>query len=195
MSKKKPEKYTIKDPRKCQYCDKATTCELLKMLHEKPFDASGVILDCKAFYTVFKELEERCKIPFDDPEKMKKYHEETDAGTRPFLTPAMVTNGMLAVELAIKALTLKETGTFDCTHDIDLLFNALPDKHKTELSTMIKQQLHQTDDSLKFYLKTIKNYFVEWHYFFEKEHVGFTNFLTEFIYLVCDYAIKEIDNY
>lgn len=193
MSKMTPRKYEIKEPRKCKSCDKASDCEYLKLLFQKPFDASGVLLDCKAFYIVFCELEERCRVPFGDPEKMKRYHEETDTGKRLFLTPAMVTNGVLAAELALKALTLKETGTFDCTHNIDELFYALPDPHQTALSASLKEKTHQNNVTLKINLETISNFFVDWRYFFERESIGYSNFLPEFLHIVCDYAIAEIE--
>ena len=175
----------------CQTCDKAADCEFLKRLFQKPYDASSVILDCKAFYIVFCELEERCRIP-DDPEEKKRYHEETDARKRPYLTPAMVTNGVLAAELALKALTLKETGTFDCIHDLDKLFYALPEEHREALSSLIKAKSCQNDATLKKNLETISNFFVDWRYFFQFEAIGFSNFLPEFIHIVCDYAIAEI---
>lgn len=188
-----PKKYEIKQPKMCQSCDKAADCDFLKRLFQKPFDASGVLLDCKAFYTVFCKLEERCHIP-DDPEEKKRYHEESDAGKRPFLTPAMVTNGVLAAELALKALTLMETGTFDCIHDLDQLFYALPDNHRDALSSLIKEKAHQNDATLKTNLEMISNFFQEWRYFFQRESIGYSNFLLEFIHIVCDYAIAEIDN-
>ena len=191
MSKKPPSKYEIKQPKMCQTCDKAADCEFLKLLFQKPYDASGVLLDCKAFYIVFCELEERCRIP-DDPEEKKRYHEESDAGKRPYLTPAMVTNGVLAAELALKALTLKETGTFDCIHDLDKLFYALPEEHRETLSSLIKEKSYQNDATLKRNLETISNFFVDWRYFFQFEAIGYSNFLPEFIHIVCDYAIAEI---
>ena len=49
----------------------------------------------------------------------------------------MITNGVLAAELALKALVLRETGTFDCTHYLDKLFYALPDNHRDALSSVI----------------------------------------------------------
>lgn len=177
----------------CQSCDKAADCDFLKLLFQKPYDASGVLLDCKAFYIVFCELEERCRIP-DDPEEKKRYHEESDAGKRPYLAPAMVTNGVLAAELALKALTLKETGTFDCIHDLDKLFYALPEEHREALSSLIKEKSHQNDATLKRNLETISNFFQEWRYFFQSESIGYSNFLTEFIHIVCDYAIATIEN-
>ena len=130
----------------------------------------------------------------EDSEKMKKYHEESDAGKIPFLTPAMVTNGVLAAELALKALTLKETGTFDCVHNICNLFYALPDIPKAALSSKIKEQAHQNDETLKTNLETISNFFVEWRYFFEKEAIGYSSFLPEFIHIACDYAIAQVEN-
>lgn len=193
MSKKTPKKYEIKQPKQCQRCDKASDCDYLKLLFQKPFDASGVLLGCKAFYTVFCELEERCRVPFGDPENMKQYHEDSNAGKRPFLDPAMVTNGVLAAELALKSLTLKETGTFDCIHDLSKLFYALPDKHREALSSLIKEKTHQNDASLKVNLEAISNFFVGWRYFFESESKGYSNFLPEFIHVVCDYAIADIE--
>lgn len=188
-----PKKYEIKQPKRCQSCDNATDCAFLKLLFQKPYDVSGVLLDCKAFYIVFCELEERCRIP-DDPEEKKRYHEESDAGKRPFLTPAMVTNGVLAAELALKALTLGETGTFDCIHDLDKLFYALPEAHKTTLSSLIKEKSCQNDATLKKNLETISLFFHKWRYFFQHETVGYTNFMTEFIHIVCDYAIAKIES-
>ena len=188
-----PKNHQIKQPEKCKNCYKATDCEFLKSLLHIPFDASGVVLDCKAFYTVFCELEERCRVPFDDPEKMKQYHEESDAGKRPFLTPTMVTNGVLAAELAIKALTLYETGEFDCIHSIDKLFYSLPGNHKTTLTNLINEESHQNDETLKMNLETISNFFQEWRYFFESESIGYSDFLLKFIHIVCDYAISIIE--
>ena len=186
-----PKKYEIKKPEKCQSCDKADQCDFLTRLFQKPFDAIGVLLDCKAFYFVFCDLEERCKIPFNDPEKLRQYDEETEAGKRPFLTPALVTNGVLAAELALKALTLKETGTFDCIHDLDKLFYSLPDVHKNAISTTIKEKAQQSDVTLKKNLGIIHNFFEDWRYFFEHETMGYSSFLLEFIHIVCEYAISE----
>lgn len=189
-----PRKYEIKQPEKCQNCDKSGNCEFLKSLLQKPFDVSGVLLDCKAFYTVFYELEERCRIPHGDPEKMQQYEDDYLTGKRPYLTPAMVTNGVLAAELALKALILRETGTFDCIHYLDKLFYSLPDNHREALSSLIKEKAHQSDATLKSNLETISNFFQEWRYFFQREAIGYSNFLLEFIHIVCDYAIAEIES-
>ena len=106
----------------------------------------------------------------------------------------MVTNGVLAAELALKALVLRETGTFDCIHYLDKLFYALPDNHRDALSSLIKEKAHQNDATLKTNLETISNFFQEWRYFFQRESIGYSNCLTEFIHIVCDYAIAEIES-
>lgn len=194
MTKKSTKKYEIKQPKKCQRCGKASNCEFLKQLFQKPFDASGVLLDCKAFYTVFCELEKQCYFSPEDSEKRRKYYEEIENGKRPCLTPAMVVNGVLAAELALKALILKETGTFDCIHHLNDLFEALPDNHKNVLTALIKEKSYQNDETLKTNLETISNSFEEWRYFFEREAIGYSNFLSEFIHIVCDYAIAQAEN-
>lgn len=194
MTKKLSKKYEIKKPKKCKNCTNTSDCEFLKMLSQKPFDVSGTLLDCKAFYTVFCELEERCCISTEDKEKKIRYYEDLEEGNPLFLIPAMVTNGVLAAELALKILTLKENGTFDRIHNIDKLFYSLPDIHKTALSSQIKEQAYQNDETLKTNLETIGNFFVEWRYFFEIEAIGYSNFLPEFIHIVCDYAIAQAEN-
>ncbi len=186
-------KYQIKKPKKCLKCSKASECDALKFMFQKPFDVSHILLDCKAFYIVFCELEERCCVPFKDQEKMKQYRTLTETGKRPYLVPAMVINGVLAAELALKALTLKETGTFDCIHNLDKLFYALPDVYKEDLSSRIKEKSHQSDVTLKTNLEDISNYFVDWRYSFESEYIGYGNFLLEFIHIVCDYAIGDME--
>ena len=188
-------KYEIKQPKKCQSCEKASNCEFLKTLHQKPFDARGILLNSKAFYAVFYELEKCYCTPFDNDERIQQYREKLNAGNHLYLDPALVTNGVLAAELAMKALTFKETGTFDCTHDLDRLFYALPDKYRLELSDIIKEKSHQNDNTIKAQLETTSGFFVNWRYSFEREAIGYTNFLNEFIHIVCEYAFKKIDTY
>lgn len=149
----------------------------------------GILLDCKAFYFVFCDLEERCRIPWNDPVKMQKYDEDYINGKRPFLNPALVTNGILAAELALKYLTKLETGSFEYTHNIDKLFYSLPQVHRDCLSTMIKEKAHQNDKTLKTNLETIKNFFMDWRYFFQFDALGYSGFLNDFVHIVCDYAI------
>ena len=151
----------------------------------------GILVNCKAFYYVFCDLEKQCSIPWNDPERMKKYYEEYKKGNRPNLAPALVTNGILAAELALKYLSKIETSTFEHTHYIDKLFYSLPKNHRDNLSDIIKNKTHQNDETLKQNLKTIKKYFVDWRYSFEHSIMSYTGFLNDFIHIVCDYAINK----
>lgn len=150
--------------------------------------AEGILLDCKAFYIVFCKLEECCRVPHGDPVAMQKYADEYLAGKRPFLTPALVTNGILAAELALKFLMKIENQSFDRIHFIDQLFDALPEPHKSVLINELKEKAHQSDATLQINLTQIKNHFQDWRYFYEKDAIGYTGFMTDFIHIVCDYA-------
>ena len=185
-------KYEIKALQRCEECDRAQDCQCLKHLHERPYDASGVLLACKAFCTVFCELEERCRVPFDNSDAMRRFHEEMDAGKRPFLDPVLVTNGALAAELAMKALTLWETGSFECIHYLDELFFSLPNAHLDALPSLIKDKAHQDDETLEESLKMVRSFFVGWRHFFESDSIGYSGFLLEFIHIVCGYAMSEL---
>ena len=101
-------------------------------------------------------------------------------------------NGVLAAELAMKALILENTGSFDCIHDLKILFEALPEPHKTALTKRIKEGAHQNDATLILNLEVIKDFFVEWRYFFEKEALGYSGFLLSFVHIVCDYVIDRV---
>lgn len=186
-----PRKYKITYPDKCINCNNKDTCSFNEVT------AHGILLDCKAFYLVFCELEERCYVPFDNPEKMELHIDQYLAGKNDFLHPALVTNGILAAELAMKYLAFIEEGTFDCTHEIDHLYYALPNIHKDALSDLLKAKTYQNDDTLRLNLKQIRNHFVDWRYFFEKGSIGYNSFMTQFIHIICDYTIEiseSIDN-
>lgn len=178
--------------------DKAYEIKILEDFDDYPQDDEscvyrshddGILLDCKAFYFVFCDLEERCRIPWDNPVKMQKYDEDYKAKKQPYLVPALVTNGVLATELALKYLAKLETGKFKYTHNIYDLFFSLPEVHRDNLSTMIKKKAHQNDETLKTNLETIKNFFVDWRYSFQFSVIGYSGFLNNFIHIVCDYAI------
>lgn len=181
-------KYTIKIPSKCQKCDKKDNCEFVKTILKKPFDITGILINCKAFYSVFCELEKRCRVPFHNPEEMEKYRKKTDEDKEAFLTPAMVTNGILSAELALKALVFLENGTFECTHKINKLLESLPEVHKDALTRLLKEKTHNNDQTLKYNLDVISNFFVDWRYSFQHETIGYSNFLPGFIHIVYDYV-------
>lgn len=173
-------------------CD---VCEYRKKCEEgnNSLTVKMIILECESFYYLFKQLEEFEKLPFlvlsenkETIDDYKKRHEGMPSLTLPF-----VENGAFAAELALKFLIFKEKGSFDCTHNLQCLFEQLPDCHKNVLIEMICEQAHQNKETLKLNLANISNLFEDFRYAFGKEHLGYTNFFNEFVHIVCEYAISK----
>ena len=151
-------------------------------------------MNAKVFY-LFKQLEEFEKLPTlsDNEEKNLETIDEyinRHEGIPSLMSPFVV-NGALAVELALKFLIFKEKGSYECIHNLQRLFDQLPDCHKNALTEIICKQAHQNDETLKFNLTNISNLFEDFRYSFGKEHVGYTNFFNEFVHIVCEYAILQ----
>lgn len=186
---------TFIDLKKCEQCAKRDECK------NDPFafTSKEILIDCEGFYYVFKKLETFIAYPrySGDAEQYEldwQKYEEKHQGT-PHLTPPTVVNGTLAVELALKFLIFKENGEYECGHNLQVLFNQLPEPHKTVLSERIYKEAHQNADTLAVNLLQIANLFEDYRYFYEHQSVGFTNFLNDFIHIVCDYAISLKSEY
>ena len=121
--------------------------------------------------------------------KAVEHYEENHKGI-PFLTPPLVANGALAVELALKFLIFKENGAFECIHNLKTLYEQLPEPHKTTLTKQIFTEAHQNSQILDMILSNISNLFEGFRYFFSKTFVGFPGFFNDFIHIVCNYALS-----
>ena len=177
--------------------DKCRNCEYLEWCRngDNSFTAKEIVIDCEGFYYVFKKLEEFERHPVFDENK-EKYKEqilayEAEHEGIPFLTPPLIANGALAAELALKSLIFMENGEFECIHNLQRLFEQLPDCHKNPLSEKIYKQAHQNKETLNVNLHNISNLFEVFRYLFGKEAVGYSNFFNEFVHIVCDYAISQ----
>ena len=176
--------------RKCENCEKRESC----MKVDKDFIAKKILIDCEGFYYVFKKLEifEAYPILDGDVEKhnqdMAEY-EERHKGV-PFLTPPLVANGTLAAELALKYLVFKEKGEYECSHQLQFLFNQLTEPHKTALIERICKEAHQNETTLTENLNNISNLFEDFRYFYEHSALGYSNFWNDFVHIVCDYALS-----
>lgn len=191
MSKRKFTGVPFTPKEKCYNCEHLEQCRN----GNRSFTAKEIVIDCEGFYYIFKRLEEFEKYPILDG-NIEKFTEEILAydgkhkGT-PFLTTPLIVNGALAVELALKSLIFKENGEFECTHNLQRLFEQLPVCHKNPLSELIYKQAHQNKETLNFNLHNISNLFEDFRYPFGKESVGYTNFFSEFVHIVCDYAMSQ----
>lgn len=190
--------FTLK--KKCEHCPKKDDC----IKGDKVSTAKEILIDCEAFYYVFKELEKFETYPRldGDVEKHKQdmiEYEEKHKGV-PMLTPPLIANGTLAAELALKFLVFKENGEYECGHHLQFLFNQLTEPHKTVLIERICNEAHQNETTLTENLNNISKLFEDFRYFYEHEILGYSNFLNDFIHIVCDYAISlkpefEEENY
>lgn len=173
----------------CEHCAHQEHCT-----KEHDVTAHAVLVDCRSFYFVYCRLEEINRMPTYTGDH-KKYETEIDSFVQmqielPCLDIPQVTNGALAAELAIKFLTFRETNTFYQIHDLEQLFAALPEIHKTELLSRIKVQAHQTDENFLSQLHQFANCFDEYRYFFERESVAITGLFNQFVKIVCEYALE-----
>lgn len=191
---KRPKKFTgvpFTPKEKCYNCEYLERCRN----GDNSFTAKEIVIDCEGFYYIFKKLEsfERHPVFDGNEEKYKKQilAYEADHEGMPFLTPPLIANGALAAELALKFLIFKENGEFDCIHDLQQLFESLPDCHKIPLTEIICQQAHQNEETLQDNLSNIKNLFEDMRYFFSHESVGYSGFFNEFVHIVCEYAISQ----
>ena len=162
---------------------------------DKDFTAKEILIDCEGFYYVFKKLEIFEAYPRldGDVEKHKQdmaEYEERHKGV-PLLTPPLVANGTLAAELALKYLVFKEKGEYECSHQLQFLFNQLTEPHKNALIERICKEAHQNETTLTENLNNISNLFEDFRYAFGKEQLGFSNFFNDFVHIVCDYALQQ----
>ena len=152
--------------------------------------AKGILLNTSAFYKIYCRLEKENHIPFEDEKSMDEYYEKRMQDDYVDMKVVEIVNGSLAVELALKYLTFKETKTFKQIHYLDALYNDLPEPHKSVLKSKILSQAHQDETTLNKNLKVIANAFENWRYFFEKDGVGSSNFFNNFVHIICGYALS-----
>ena len=177
---------------KCKTCKNKDKCNII----DANWTFRTIAMNCEGFYYVFKKLEKFICYPTvigdieKDKQKMLEY--EKNHKNIPNLTSQMVVNGTLAVELALKSLIFKENGEFECIHDLDKLFDQLPEPHNSILTDKIYREAHQNANTMALNLSNISNLFEKYRYAFEYNVVGHSNFLNDFIHIVCDYVISLI---
>lgn len=150
---KKPTKFIPKKPKKCESCNK-TDCEF----DLSEYTEASIAGECKIYYDLFLELEERSKL-------LQRKH--ADDKYEPNLMGPAIMIGSFAAELSLKLLLFIGNGQFDCIHNLEKLFYDLPDKEKNELSTRLKTEVNLDDNSLRNCIKQVANNFEYWRYFFE----------------------------
>ena len=154
----------------------------------------GILLACKSFYYTYQQLRKQSLFAHQyesNEEKLARLDAELmSTEERPFLFPALATNGSLAAELALKYLVAKETGILKKGHYLsDLYFNQLPQQHRNALNELLFRDAHQNEATLKSNLLQYDKHFEQARYFYEKDAIGISGFFDDFVRIVCDYAI------
>lgn len=197
MSKKQVfSSHTIGDKEKCKNCNNKPQC----IDTNNMVTTYGILIDCEGFYYVFFELEKIEQPPRLDAdiEKNKQEIDEYEKAHEnlPCLTPPLVTNGALALELAMMFLIFSENKEFEYGHDLAILYSQIPEVHSEKLKTIYKE-LSQDENTFDRSIKQISNVFQDYRYFFEHEAIGYSNFFNGLVHIVCDYAIsmkEEVSN-
>jgi hypothetical protein len=169
--------------------DKTTNCETSNCSLAN-ITAKGILFEASAFYKIYRLLENENRIPFEDEKAMDEFYAKRMQDDYVDMKVVEIVNGALAVELALKYLTFKENKTFKQIHNLDTLYNDLPEPHKSVLKSKIFTQAHQDEIALNKSLKAIANSFEDWRYFFEKDGVGTSNFFNDFVHIICEYALS-----
>ena len=181
---------------KCKTCENKDKCNII----DKDWTFKTIIRECEGFYYLFKELEQFMRYPTftgdNEKDEQEIFEYEKKHKNIPDLSSQMVVNGTLAAELALKALIFKENEEFECIHNLKKLFDQLPELHKSILTDKIYQEAHQDAQTMEFNMSDISNLFEKYRYAYEYSIISHSNFLNDFIHIVCDYAIslKPIDD-
>ena len=154
----------------------------------------GVLAGCRAFYSVYCQLELENAVPsIEDAEGLNAYFDKIEQDGYVNTTIPEIVNGAFAVELALKFFICKYTVQIYKTHNLEILYNKLPDEPKKIISETIYEKAYQNEETLNLNLCQFANCFDDWRYFFEKRSVGCNNIFKSFVHIVCDYALSFID--
>lgn len=172
--------------------DDFSACKICKIKEQCNLQINYLILaDCNGFYYTYKLLLKETIFPIfthsqkELEEKIKRNITKLD---QPQLFYTIITNGALAVELAMKYLIFRQKHEFKEEHKLNLLFESLPLKDKNEILERIKQTTGKDSKSFRKSLEKFSEVFVKARYFFAHENKGINNLFDSFVQIVCDYA-------
>lgn len=170
------------------YDDNSEECRNCK---NKSIDITTTLIlqECEAFYDVFKNLEKRL-------EHSGIVEESTDNTGQPtLLSVPYIVNGAFACELALKYILVKNQIDFCISskgHDLEYLFNLLPQAEKQTLRNLLKNADNIDDDSLEENILILSDSFNQWRYYFANIDKGLTynSFFSVFVNQLCNYIFS-----
>ena len=120
-----------------------------------------------------------------------KFNNKTQGIHPEFFVPAVV-NYAIAIEIAMKSIIKKYNGSYDYTHDIDKLYDALPSHSKTIVLFAMGKVLNLNNEQVHEKVKEIANCYNDWRYFvLNNKPLSINyNFLKVFAQTVCDVLVN-----
>lgn len=150
---------------------------------------SIIFQECYAFYDVFKSLEKRLAnsgivktAPTDNLPTL--------------LQVPYIVNGAFACELALKYILVDNQISFCISskgHNLEYLFNLLPETEKNELKNSLKNVGNINDSTLQKNIHILADSFNQWRYLFTNidQRIEYNNFFSMFVNVVCTYILSK----
>lgn len=147
-----------------------------------------IFQECHAFYTVFLYLEKQLKTSGLHDSKF-------DVNLPILLSVPYAVNGAFACELALKYLLISSNIPFAMAkgHDLEYLFQLLPENQKDTLTLLIKKRGCLDDRSFQDGLHSIANIFNKQRYQFSNYDQNLTihSLFNPFVHILCEFVLGK----
>ncbi len=162
----------------CQNCD----CSYVDI------EEAIILQECHAFYTVFLQLEEQLK-------SSGLHNNNFDVKLPTLLSVPYMVNGAFACELALKYLLISLNIPFDMVkgHDLEYLFQLLPQEQKDTLTSLIKKGSFLDDSTFQDGLSSIANAFNKQRYQFSNydQDLSTHALFSPFVHVLCEFVLEK----
>lgn len=153
-----------------------------------------ILVASKGFFYTYELLLKDSAYPWfvrSQEERARRLRESVDKLDQPSLLHAIVVNGSMATELALKYLTYRDAREFVQTHRLDLLLNNLPSKDRQEILSRLEKRAGMSEEVCEKAIAIFSNAFTEARYFFSPgNNKGISFLFDDFVRVVHEYAIE-----
>lgn len=148
-----------------------------------------ILQECVAFYDVFKDLGKRLEHSGIVAESIDNIRQPT------LLSVPYIVNGAFACELALKFILIENQISFCISskgHDLEYLFDLLPQSEKQSLQNLLKKAGNIDDARLKENILFLSDSFNQWRYLFTNIDKGmaYNSFFSIFVNELCNYVLS-----
>ena len=153
-----------------------------------------ILVACKGFYYTYRLLLSDTRDPIfvrTAKERKEKLESNANKGDQPPLMYAIVANGAMAAELALKYLAFHEHHEFAQSHKLDVLLAGLAVKDREAIQSEFELRTGVSMGVFKKSLEGFSNAFNEARYFFSYGNKGISFHFDDFVRIVCEYASND----